>query len=258
MIVLFPAFGPVFWVSLALAVAVCGVLWFNQRRWTTTFVGLGALMFLLLCTDVTHRKFETLVVYDVFALWTLPFWCLVATEVVFLFWCVAKRRGFFALGAILLGLGAVQFFGDIPVFELMWHNKLLTIGAAALYLIASVPWGFTKWWSFVKDNQGRYDHVIEPFVRQHPDWSFEEPDKMTAEQKVELKEYFDQHCHDDEEEEPVEYMPDHRKHKEDIMAWMMLWPFSMLETALNDPLTKLFRLVYYKMEAKLEYIRNSV
>src|SRR5271165_2860275 len=101
--------------------------------------------------------------YPLFLLWTFPFWLLLSAECCFLFWCVSYRCGASALVSLLVVLLGLQFLGDIPVFMWMWHHWQATIGGVVVWLLMSVPWAFTKWWLFVRDNSYRYDEMLNEY-----------------------------------------------------------------------------------------------
>ena len=199
------------------------------------------------------------VVYPFFVWLTLPFWILVLAEFGFLFWCVSYRHGFIALASLVVLACLFQFFGDIPVLVYLWHNPLVALAGLGVWLFVSVPWAFTKWWMFVRDNSGRYDEILGEFLEQpaYREWS-KDPNGFTADQKVTWKLYFDQHSRMDDwyEYNRVEFDPSPRTHKADIMTWMMFWPWSLLWTLLNDPIRKFFRHCYYYMVSWLESIRD--
>ncbi len=47
-------------------------------------------------------------------------------------------------------------------------------------------------------------------------------------------------------------------HKGRIMAWIAYWPFSMAYTLLNDPVRKIVRLIYHRMQGVYESISARV
>src|SRR5947209_930066 len=133
--------------------------------------------------------------YELFVLWSLPFWALLVLESAFLFWAVSSRRGFWALASLIPVALAVQFLGDFPVLVWLWQHWDHALLALAAWVALSVPWVFVKWWLFVTDNRHRYDEVLAAF-RDLPDkagWP-DDPNDFSAAQKVEWKEYFDAHA----------------------------------------------------------------
>jgi hypothetical protein len=199
-----------------------------------------------------------MVIYEFFLIWSLPFWILLGAEFFFLFWCVSCRRGFTALASLVVLAAAVQFFGDIPVFQYLWHNPMVGAIGLGVWLAVSAPWAFVKWTLFVRDNSCRYDELLAEFVEHHAGYP-KNANEFTVDQKVEWKEYFDRNCRCDEwfgEFDKVEFDPSPKTHKSDIMTWMMLWPWSLGWTLLNDPIRKFFRHAYYFMVGRLERIRD--
>src|SRR3990167_9972730 len=107
--------------------------------------------------------------FELFVLGSTPFWGLLTAEFGFLFWCVAGRKGDIGLCSILLVAAALQLFGDIPIFQWIWHNKLTMLFNCLCYVAISISWGFIKWWFFVRDNNKRYDDILATYLQSKPD-----------------------------------------------------------------------------------------
>jgi hypothetical protein len=198
------------------------------------------------------------VFYELFILWSFPFWLLLLAEFAFLFWAVSCRRGVFALLSLVVFVALVQFFGNIPVLQWLWENPWTAVAGLGVWLVASVPWAFTKWWLYVTNNSNRYDEILGDYRAQKPGL----PDNVndfSPEQKVDWKEYFDRHSYAEEwyEYRRVEFYPKVREHKADIMTWMMFWPWSALWTLLNDPIRRFFQHVYWRIANALQKISDS-
>lgn len=199
------------------------------------------------------------VLAELFVLWSLPFWLLLVAECAVLFWAVSCRRGFVALFSLLLFAAIIQFFGGVPILQTLWHNPLTALAALAGWLAVSVPWAFTKWWLFVTNNSNRYDEILADFRTQPGNADLPaDVNDFTPEQKVDWKEYFDQHCYPDDwyEYRRVEFYPKVRDHKADVMTWMTFWPWSLLWTLLNDPVRRFFQHVYWQISAALQSISD--
>lgn len=200
------------------------------------------------------------VVYELFILWSFPFWILLLAEFAFLFWAVSCRRGVFALLSLVLFVALVQFFGDIPVLQWLWNNPWTAAVGLVVWLVVSVPWAFTKWWLFVTNNSNRYDEILRDYRAQEGKGELPaNVNDFSPLQKVEWKEYFDAHSHPEEwyEFSRVEFYPKAREHKSDIMTWMMFWPWSALWTLLNDPIRRFFNRVYWWIADTLQQISDK-
>src|SRR5262249_48149703 len=155
------------------------------------------------------------------------------------------RRGLAALLSLVLFVGLIQFLGGVPVLQTVWHEPLTAVAILGAWLAASVPWAFAKWWLFVTNNSNRYDEILADY-RNEPGKADLPADvnDFTPEQKVEWKEYFDQHAYTAdwyEEYRRVEFYPKVRDHKADVLTWMAFWPWSLLWTLLNDPVRRFFQ-----------------
>lgn len=55
-----------------------------------------------------------------------------------------------------------------------------------------------------------------------------------------------------------DYRPIAAKHKADILVWMSWWPFSMTWTLLDDPLRRLFLVVYELMAGLFQRVSDRI
>lgn len=197
------------------------------------------------------------VVYELFVLWSLPFLLLMAAECVFIFWCVSSRRLWPGLMSLLIVIGVLQFFGNVPTLVYIWNNPGWTLIGVGIWIAASAPWAIIKWTLFVRDNSYRYEEILAKFMLDKPEWP-KDPNQFTPEQKVEWAEFFHRNKYNtnDYEYERVKFDPSYQEHKSDIMVWMVFWPWSLLWTILNDPLYKLFQNLYRAISAWLQRITD--
>jgi hypothetical protein len=180
-----------------------------------------------------------------FMLWTFPFWALVLAEAAFLFWCVSYRRGNLGIFSLLVVALAFQFFGNIPIFNWMFHYWDTTLLVIAGWLLFAAPWAILKWWLFVRDNSIRYDEILASYMKLYPELPSSTAN-WTVEQKVDWEEYFSRNSYqyDDYEYTKVEFCPRASDHRADIMTWMIFWPWSVIWTVVNDPVRRLARNLY--------------
>jgi len=187
-------------------------------------------------------------IYDSF--W---FWGLVAAELLVLFICAANEKGLWATLSILVSLAAVQFLGNVDVFGYVYHNPISILVGLLVYVLGGVIWVFPKWYFFVKDHFRKYIDLKEEFLESKKIKTQEVPEEM----KREWQEYF-RRGRNMRYDADIEFKPSPKKHKEQIMAWMVCWPFSLLWTMLNDPIVRFFHHVYYYVLDNLQRISDNV
>jgi hypothetical protein len=98
-----------------------------------------------------------------------------------------------------------------------WVIALLASG----YFLGGTAWAIAKWWFWVKKERRRQDSKV----------------KTSTYYKYEV--------------------PQVSHHKSQITAWMTFWPISMAWTMINDPITKAFKEIYYRISSTLQSIADK-
>lgn len=206
-------------------------------------------------------------IFELFVFMSLPFWGLLLFELVFLFSCVSYKTNTPAIISILLLLVVLQFFGQIPIFQFIYENPLVILIYFLSYLLIGIIWAVIKWYLFVVDNYHKYDELMDSFIGIKKSERAEiVKNKLTPEQIKEWKIFFSKNSRFSEynfwgvyqEYNLIDYKPNPKNYKNNITNWLMLWPFSLLNTLFADFLFKLFKHIYNCIKEFLTKITNHV
>jgi len=171
-----------------------------------------------------------------FILGSFWFWSLILIECLLLFWFVEEDwPGYAAISFVGVFL-LLWLFGDFNVISWLavvdWRHVIAGIGA---YLVAGTIWSISKWWFFVKATRRRFDR----YVKEH----------------VETYSYSKQQAR--ERAKSLHGKPLATANKRRIITWMTYWPWSAVWTIINDPVRRLFKEIFYRIQKVYEAIANS-
>ncbi|KKM93267.1 hypothetical protein LCGC14_1210040 [marine sediment metagenome] len=175
------------------------------------------------------------------------FFALVGLVCLALLVAVETESPFWAASA-LIGFGlALHFLGDLNVFSWLIKNPLRTALCVGGYFVTGALWSVGKWWFFVRNKRDKYNERRRDFISANDlEFSAAIPPEHQKDFKRHMK--FDSYGG----------MPDARAHKSRILTWMTYWPWSMVWTLINDPIKKLFRMIYRRLQRVYDKISESV
>lgn len=158
------------------------------------------------------------------------FWFWALSIVAWVLITIAEEMGYyFRATFVLLGFAALYYLfgGDQPVHALVWviKNPLQILTGVLGYLFVGTGWGVVKWFFFVLKKRDEAEEKVRNRV-------FPEREKISA--------------------------PIANDYKEQIITWMVYWPFSMLWTLINDPLRRVFELIYRRIGKLMQSISDSI
>lgn len=117
------------------------------------------------------------------------------------------------------------------------------------YLVAGVLWSFVKWFSFLVQFRDKYRELKADHVKRH---GIFEP--LTASQV----ENFHSRLHSSFHGNSLTSKPQAANNKHRIIAWMGFWPFSVVGTLLNDPVKRLFKLIFTQLQATYQSMADRM
>lgn len=148
---------------------------------------------------------------------------------------VAYKLDFAALFWFVVTLILIQFWCKINVWEYFcehWGQLLLWTLA---YLPIGVIWSFSKWFIFLRVVKLKYQDKLERFSQLRSLTTLE------AVETKEWKEFLTLYANIDIRKPKVE------DHKEDIIRWVIYWPFSIATTIVGDFIKHLVKEIYAKV-----------
>lgn len=145
---------------------------------------------------------------------------------------------------VSVGLVSIFWFNKDSVISFL-TNDFLTVAIAFVgYVFIGVLWSFLKWYLFVSSIFSKFDRVKNDFKREYGEITDDNFKIFRDRVKT---------CYGDlitlfgatDLVSLVELLsPKATDYKAKLMYWITYWPMSLLATLINDPIRKLFILVY--------------
>lgn len=144
---------------------------------------------------------------------------------------------------VMITVGVLWFFFDIPIFSAIWNNPLWAMLGFIAYFVVGTGWSMVKWLLHVT-------RLKDDFLEDREKWLKSEAGNLPSEE-VELAWW---NSFEGSQWRPK--IPAHASnHKELITLWIMYWPWSALWTLLDDPLRRLVNWIYRQIQ--FVYVRIS-
>ena len=178
------------------------------------------------------------------------FFALCGLAVVLLFLAVETDSPFWA--ALTLGgyFAALALLGDFNVLDWLQAHPWKALTYAGAFFGIGTVWSVAKWWFYVRERRDDYNQKKLKFIKRHnlglkvtdaiPEDKLLEYDGWIGSMRIGVA------------------RPDPSAHKSRIMTWMVYWPWSMLWTLINDPIKKLFKAIYARIEGVYERISDRL
>jgi len=154
------------------------------------------------------------------------------------------ERWGWATATLIASVVAMHYFNVFDVVAYLRTHVMETVIYVGVYFAAGVPWSFVKWFSFLYRFRDEYRETKESFKT-----AFDKREKMHAASgfgadvaRPSLDEAF-KHAHPRFAKRPTA-----AENKSRIVAWMSLWPLSMVGTLLNDPVRRLVNFLFNRFK----------
>ena len=157
-----------------------------------------------------------------FAAGTFWFWLLLITSFILISLAVEYDHGIKAFLVMFVTLLIFHFANDSLIFKWIAENPGHLIAYLLGYLVIGTFWTYIKWYLFVLK---RKEEEIE---RQNSGYS------------------------------NINHAPNVQVYKNKIIRWMVYWPFSAIITTLNDPLKRLFEVIFSWISSSLQSISDKM
>lgn len=174
---------------------------------------------------------------DFLVIGTLWFWLFAIAWFVLVTFCVEKEEssGWGALITSAAFVALLFFFGSrepvVSALKYIVHNPLSILLMGVLYLFCGSVWSIVKWYIFLKETRRKQ-------LDNHRSWNEQRDPKDQRPWKPDI--------------------PKAKRHKSTIMMWMSWWPFSLIWTAVDDPIRKAFRNIYYHLEKTYDRMAERI
>jgi len=145
-----------------------------------------------------------------------------------------------SLIGVILG---IQWFTGIDVFGYIQHNKLMSVVWGAGYFVVGGMWGLLKWQRHVSRQFDRYTEFRTNWLQEN-----NLQNDLGLEEKQRWTDYFNRYGGS------IEFRPQFRRHKNELLAWFAVWPVSILETFLFDFIIEVWEWIYHRLGRAFEAI----
>lgn len=177
------------------------------------------------------------------------FWIFVSIVALVLFIVVANEKPGWATIYVVVTLVLLAWLGDFNLWKVVTHEPWWAVALFAAYVVLGVSWSFWKWWFFVTDKRDKFLELKNRY------------EKVVKDDKPESE-----YCHLDYDcslnhlrrEMELNKKPRARDNKARILTWTIYWPWSFVWTIIDDPLKKLFKYIYKKLQAVYQKIADKV
>lgn len=161
--------------------------------------------------------------FDIFALWSLGFYILLAVFCLIEAALAEHEQGGFATLLMIAFLIGLDKLSHVPVFQTIRQHWLSATGLIVLYLLVGVAWSLGKWTMYCYKRKTDYKDAPGDYERRM-----------------------------------LSGRPLPRDHKSRIMAWMGYWPYSMGWTFCDDVIGQFFNWAFERCEAKFDKISEKM
>jgi hypothetical protein len=158
-------------------------------------------------------------------------------------------------GFVLIGTMTVLCTANGIGLSTITNNPLESIAAVVGYFVCGVLWSLVKWWRFLVSALENYNELKASFYAGFDRHDTEKKMKMTEDEKrLAWKEQVKSMHFSSIRSTP----PSPADHKKDIVTWMTYWPLSVVVTLLDDPIRRMFNLLYSRFVTTYDQISNHV
>lgn len=173
------------------------------------------------------------------ALGTVGFWVFFCVFTV-LFWCLLENEKHgWASFSMLVGLAMFMWLGKVDMHSL---ELVPTLKLALLYVACGTVWPLIKWYFHVNSQARKYKELRNKWA-------------TGANVAEPLSENNRKKFHDDVySASALAKRPLAKNNKSKILAWGLYWPWSFTWTMINDPVVRLFKEIFYRLEFAFDKI----
>ncbi len=162
----------------------------------------------------------------------MTFIYIIACLIIIAFVTIATEIEWFGWSTLTL-IGSVIAAHYLHVFELIPYVKthlLNSIIYTICYIGIGIFWSFPKWFFFLRNERDKTREYLNE--QQESSYGWANPPKIN--------------------------IPQASDNKGKIIAWMIYWPFSLVGTLLNDPVRKLFNLIFDQFKNLYQKMADSI
>lgn len=155
--------------------------------------------------------------------------------------------------SLLATFWCLGYWGDFNVISAARLYPVQAVFALVGYFLIGVLWTVGKWWFFVTGRRAKYDELKAQYIEEKlnlPRDSHRIPDDKKADLQTFIQRKGSYYGGD------ITVRPKAREHKSRIMTWLTYWPWSMFWTLLSDPVKRIWKWSYDRLQTIFESISS--
>ena len=187
---------------------------------------------------------------------TIWFWLATIIPFLLLILFVETESAGAAIATIIVTFAAFLLFGNKGIITWISENPITILQYAGGYIAAGIVWGFVKWFFYVLRTRDRYEKFRKNWISENGDIdsrSYIDKNDSRSKAPTTHREQFQKEAH------RFGVLPpkaDYNKGR--IIFWMTYWPASAVWTIINDPITRMWKVIYNRIGSIFEHMSSSM
>lgn len=187
--------------------------------------------------------------------------------VLFVLECIlteTENFGWATLTLLLVGVGSVvcgHWFHTYSIVDFVKEHGVFTLVYVGAYVGVGIVWSFIKWFSYLMSFRDAFRTQKEAFFKSKGLDGLLATAPVPPELQAAFKEFVQTNSRWGSEHRAQLFemeRPRASKNKARITAWASFWPFSFVGTLLNDPVRRLFNLLFNWFKALYQQMSDWV
>jgi hypothetical protein len=179
--------------------------------------------------------------YELIVFGSIWFWAATVIPFLLLIAFVENEKSGMALFTLVATFAAFAAFGDKQWLTWVTHNPLTILYYVAGYIGVGILWGIVKWFFYCLKQRDKYEALRKLYTEEGKPFNKETFKRLAGYQYNE-----------------GDFPPNIKEHKGRVVFWMAYWPVSALWWVLNDPLTRLYNMLYHRLAVVFDGISKKM
>ena len=175
-----------------------------------------------------------------------------------------ENFGWATVTLILTGAGSLlchHLWGTPSIVDFVKAHGVFTLMYVGAYVAVGIVWSFVKWFSYLMSFRDAFRTQKEAFFKSKGLEGLVSTAPVPEEHQAAFKDFIQHNTRWTSEHRSQLFdmeRPRASKNKARITAWASFWPFSFVGTLLNDPVRRLFNLLFNWFKALYQQMSDWV
>jgi hypothetical protein len=161
--------------------------------------------------------------------------------------------------SLIISVITAQLLHVVDLLGWVSAHGVLTILYALAYVGVGIVWSFVKWFSFLISYRDKYREYKSQFLANK---KLDDEGHVPMELREDFTRFLSNRCDYNHRSVfanlSLGERPKAADNKRRIVAWMSLWPCSVIGTLLNDPVRKLFNFLFNYFKSLYQKMSDAV